>query len=385
MVYFLIGSSVQKGSEETWKRVQSEAGVAQANGSNGSAKPINLDKESFNMGNLDFLWFMENQLSKLDTQIESNLKKIEKQVDEMDKTHRGFQIDTREEGRKPVETYIYNFKWDDTKYPRTNLNEVYKNMSHRVLLIEAEFRNKTQAFSDKRSALTQVSKKEGSNFLTKDFAEVLKKPLVSEKDFVYSENLVTAIVVVPKGNVQEFQRSYEEVSEYIVPGIAKQFKIEEDDPYTLWRIVYLRKAHEEIVNEMRTRFKATVREFTYDPTESQRREARRNLLKSETEQLTKTVLDLCDRYYSDLFSAYIHLKVLRLLIDCVLRYGIKDKVFTCVIKPNDGKEKKIHAGLTKIFADPNQGGMYGAKEEIDDAEDFYPYSFIQINAPEKKK
>lgn len=51
------------------------------------------------MGNLDFLWFMENQLAKLDTQIESNLKKIEKQVDEMDKAHRGFQVDTREEGR----------------------------------------------------------------------------------------------------------------------------------------------------------------------------------------------------------------------------------------------------------------------------------------------
>jgi hypothetical protein len=29
--------------------------------------------------------------------------------------------------------------------------------------------------------------------------------------------------------------------------------------------------------------------------------------------------------------------------------------------------------------------MYGAKEEIDDAEDFYPYAFVQINAPEKKK
>jgi len=29
--------------------------------------------------------------------------------------------------------------------------------------------------------------------------------------------------------------------------------------------------------------------------------------------------------------------------------------------------------------------MYGAKEEIDDAEDFYPYAFVQINTPEKKK
>jgi len=119
MVYFLIGTNlIQKNNEETWRRIQTESAVGQVPnaGSNGSGKPITvkynyasifnlaqLEKESFNMGNLDFLWFMENQLSKLDTQIESNLKKIEKQVDEMDKTHRGFQIDTREEGRSNSE------------------------------------------------------------------------------------------------------------------------------------------------------------------------------------------------------------------------------------------------------------------------------------------
>jgi len=388
MVYFLIGTNlIQKNNEETWRRIQTESAVGQVPnaGSNGSGKPITLEKESFNMGNLDFLWFMENQLSKLDTQIESNLKKIEKQVDEMDKTHRGFQIDTREEGRRPIETYIYNFKWDDTKYPRTNLNEVYKNMTHRVLLIEAEFRNKTQAFNDKRNALSQLNKKEGSNFVTKDLAEILKKPVVNDKDFVYSDYLATGVVVVPKFNLQAFQAEGENVSEYIVPGTIKQFRIDDDDSFSLWRIIYFKSAHEEIANELKNKFKSTLREFTYDPNESQRREAKRNVLKSETEQLTKSVLELCDRYYSDLFSAYVHLKVLRLLIDSVLRYGIKERIFTCIIKPYEGKEKKVHAGLTKIFADPNQAGMYGAKEEIDDSEDFYPYAFVQINAPEKKK
>ena len=57
------------------------------------------------MVNLDFLWFMENELSKLDTQIESNLKKIEKQVEELDKTHKGFQIETREDGRSNSENW----------------------------------------------------------------------------------------------------------------------------------------------------------------------------------------------------------------------------------------------------------------------------------------
>jgi len=45
MVYFLIGSSlIQKNTEETWRRVQGEGGIAQVPGSgaNGSGKPITV-------------------------------------------------------------------------------------------------------------------------------------------------------------------------------------------------------------------------------------------------------------------------------------------------------------------------------------------------------
>lgn len=43
MVYYLIGTSLlQKGTEETWKKVQAEAGVGQNNSPNGSGKPINV-------------------------------------------------------------------------------------------------------------------------------------------------------------------------------------------------------------------------------------------------------------------------------------------------------------------------------------------------------
>jgi V-type H+-transporting ATPase subunit C len=221
MVYFLIGSSVLKANEETWRRIQQEAGVAATNGANGSGRPLTFEKEKFNMGNLDFLWFMENQLSKLDIQIESNLKKIEKQVEELDKTHKGFQIETREDGRKPIETYIYNFKWDDTRFPRTNLNEVYKNMNHRALVVEAEFRNKTQTYNDKKNALNQLTKKEGSTFVTRDLVDVLKKPLVDERDFVYSEYLTTGVIVVPKAKIPLFQLECESLSDLIVPNTLK--------------------------------------------------------------------------------------------------------------------------------------------------------------------
>ena len=42
MVYFLIGSSVLKANEETWRRIQQEAGVAATNGTNGSGRPLTV-------------------------------------------------------------------------------------------------------------------------------------------------------------------------------------------------------------------------------------------------------------------------------------------------------------------------------------------------------
>jgi len=94
-------------------------------------------------------------------------------------------------------------------------------------------------------------------------------------------------------------------------------------------------------------------------------------------------MEKCATYFSELYQAYIHMKVLRLLIDCHMRFGIKESVITAVIKPTNGKEKKLHQSLTKLLADAKslQLGMYGAKEEIDDAEDYYPYAFVSINIP----
>jgi len=66
-----------------------------------------------------------------------------------------------------------------------------------------------------------------------------------------------------------------------------------------------------------------------------------------------------------------------------MRFGIKEPIVTCVIRPVNGKEIKLHQSLTKLLADPKnlQMGLYGSKEEIDDSEDFYPYAFVSVNIP----
>lgn len=52
---------------------------------------------------------------------------------------------------------------------------------------------------------------------------------------------------------------------------------------------------------------------------------------------------------------------------------------TAILKPGNGKEKKVVTDLMRIFCDPSQMGMYGTKEELEDTEDFYPFCYIPIN------
>lgn len=69
----------------------------------------------------------------------------------------------------------------------------------------------------------------------------------------------------------------------------------------------------------------------------------------------------------------MHLKVMRVYIDSVLRFGIPPTFNLFTIHTSGHGDKKILEGLTKEFADPTQTDMYGSKEEIQDTEDFYPF------------
>jgi len=212
--------------------------------------------------------------------------------------------------------------------------------------------------------------------VNRDLVDILKGDIVKKDDFVTSAYLTTVVAVVPRATVEEWEDDYVLWNDYVVPGSLRQFPIiEGGDGLTLWRVV--------VLNSSTTcrQHKVTIRQFDYKPKESEERDIQRKVLTDEIEAQTTELVDSCGVYFSDMYSSYIHLKVLKLIIDAILRFGVKDNIFFCVIKPNDSKEKKIHGGLTKLFSDAESVQMYGAKEEIDDTEDFFPYATVPINIP----
>lgn len=109
------------------------------------------------------------------------------------------------------------------------------------------------------------------------------------------------------------------------------------------------------------------------------RKKKRYELQQSADKTSVELKETCEKVFSDLYISYMHLKVLRFVVDSVMRFGQSHPLMTAVLKPNQGKEKKILQSLLKMFSDPADVGLYGTKEELDDSEDFFPFIYVPVN------
>ena len=66
-------------------------------------------------------------------------------------------------------------------------------------------------FNQQKSQLGQIARKQTGSLAVRDLGA-----LVSEKDVVSTENLITVFVVVPRHIKKEWLASYENLTEYVV-------------------------------------------------------------------------------------------------------------------------------------------------------------------------
>ncbi|EGR27357.1 vacuolar ATP synthase subunit, putative [Ichthyophthirius multifiliis] len=400
MVYFLIGSTLIQGNQaQTWENIRKEVSSLSQN-----LKQIDVESSKFKLGNLDSLMHANETMLKLEQQIEGLLKKIERQyLDLTEQQTADFKVETKNDVYT-LPNFVQTFKWDDATFSRSNpLPELLKILKTRMSTIENDIRQKTTAFQDAKNQSNVIAMKEG-NLLVKDLGDVLDSGKVKPKDFIYNDSVTTVCVIVQKQQIEKFQNAYETIHHCVVPGSAKQFDIEDRDGYTLWRVLVMKYDYktiqkqllnqsnqdkennkrqktpvEEFMAAMRDQLKLTVREFEYKPTEYKEREKQRTELQVKTKSLSSVLKQTCEKSFGGLYNTYIHLKYLRLVVDIATRFGIKNKFSTCLIEPSNGKEKQIQVRLMKLFGDPQELGMYGTKEELEDTEDFFPYIFVPIN------
>ena len=99
------------------------------------------------------------------------------------------------------------------------------------------------------------------------------------------------------------------------------------------------------------------------------------------ENKTTAIKTLASDSFQELFSALMHLKIIRAYIDGVLRFGVPPKFYIGVVIPGKGQERTILHELNTALVDENMKEMYGEKQDASEADDYWPFVCINLTSP----
>ena len=91
--------------------------------------------------------------------------------------------------------------------------------------------------------------------------------------------------------------------------------------------------------------KFTIREFFYDGNKSNSIDGQIDVAKQQVDQTLSSIVRWCQIHYGEVYSGWIHLKVIRGFVESVLRYGLPVNFLSLFLEPNLQKEKQIRTSL----------------------------------------
>ncbi|CAG8463330.1 289_t:CDS:10 [Funneliformis caledonium] len=331
----------------------------------------------FKIGTLDALVVISDELIKYDQSFESTTFKI---VDILRNLLKGDLNQVAENlivNDKTVEQYLKTFQWDTLKFrAEKSLQEIAQIINKEVTRIDTMMKAKSTHYSQVRSNLQALERKQTGNLAVRNVADVVKK----EHFVLDSEYLETLVVAVPKNLYKEWFAKYERITDKIVPRSSQ--KIAEDNDFGLFTVTLFKKVSNEFANKCREE-KFVVRDFKYDESDMENQRKEYEEVGAVEKELSENLLRLATANFGEVFSSWIHLKALRVYVESVLRYGLPPDFMSAIIRPKYKMDKKIREILNNQYG--KLGGTLSRDENNDIEEyqnlidkDYYPYVYFYL-------
>uniref|UniRef100_A0A7N6AET0 V-type proton ATPase subunit C n=1 Tax=Anabas testudineus TaxID=64144 RepID=A0A7N6AET0_ANATE len=237
-------------------------------------------------------------------------------------------------------SYVTQFQWDQARYPTAvPLTSLADMISKEISQVEAELKTQTAAYNNVKSSLQILEHKLEGNLQNRSLNDIVKK-----EDLIVSEYLTTVLVVVTKANYLLWERTYESMSEFVVPRSSR--KLYEDQEGGVFSVTLFKKNLSEFKSKAQHN-KFIVREYSYD-LEEQMQEETKQLSVHKKEQYGVYVRWL-KMSFSQAFIAWIHLKALRVFVESVLRYGLPVNYQAFLLQTDKKRSKKLRKELASLF------------------------------------
>lgn len=394
MSYFIAAISNGGGAPEQAYRKMQAAGACPEKP---FAEMFKFEVPSLTVGTLDTLMTLSDDLGKTDAVVESIVRKIERTSAELfEKRAPDLSV-----GGVPSQRYIQQFAWDSAKYPsRRPLKELVALISGGAAGIEEELKQLSQSFADKQQALIDAKRKQGGNLLQADLNDVLNEEIMRRVNLVDSEYLKTVFIAIPKSQKENFENNVESLGSDlvgyggpdwsrdpsllgtatsfgnqvdrhrvrgspVVPGSAQV--VHTDEETMLYAVTILKSQYEagyyegdefqagtkidfmsQFANSCREK-RYVLREFEWDPTAASKSAMAREQLQVEVDGMKSALMRWCKTHYGDAFVAWMHIKVIRVFVESVLRYGLPVDFTAVLYKVNNGKEVLLTQALDKAL------------------------------------
>ncbi|XP_029396629.1 V-type proton ATPase subunit C 2 isoform X1 [Mus pahari] len=335
----------------------------------------------FKVGTLDSLVGLSDELGKLDTFAESLIKRMAQSVVEVMEDSKGKVHENLLANGVDLTSFVTHFEWDMAKYPaKQPLVSVVDTLAKQLAQIETDLKSRTATYSVLKANLENLEKKSTGNLFTRTLSDI-----VSKEDFVLdSEYLITLLVIVPKSSYTQWQKTYESLSDMVVPRSTKL--IAEDNEGGLFTVTLFRKVIEDFKVKAKEN-KFIVREFYYDEKEIKREREEMTRLLSDKKQQYGPLLRWLKVNFSEAFIAWIHIKALRVFVESVLRYGLPVNFQAVLLQPHKkSATKRLREVLNSVFRHLDEvaaASILDAAVEIPGLQlsnqDYFPYVYFHID------
>ncbi len=197
--------------------------------------------------------------------------------------------------------------------------------SQEVNSIDNDVRSKYNQYNSTRTNLQTLQRKQAGNLATKSLLSIVT-PDVLVTD---SEHLETHLIAVPNSSVKDFLRSYETLTPMVVPRSAEF--VASDDEYSLYAVTTFKKHSHEFLHKSREK-KWVPRDYKIKSGGKEEEERELKRVEAEEKRIWGETLRLGRTGWSEGVMCLVHVVVLRVFVETVLRYGLPLDFVAVLIK-----------------------------------------------------
>jgi V-type H+-transporting ATPase subunit C len=174
---------------------------------------------------------------------------------------------------------------------------------------------------------------------------------------------------------KEWYQNYETITSMVVPRSSRM--LAEDDDYGLFVVTVFRKVAGDF-KHLAKEYRFMVRDFEFDESELEVTQKERQQAESEVNKQWAILIRWCRTYFSELFVGWMHVKVMRLFVESILRYGLPPIFQAVIMEPHKKTEKRLRELLKQLYTSSHRSAIDVARD-AEDISETYPFVLLLID------